>query len=213
MYFAIKISFNEFEYGTYSYKGGEMRKIEETDTESLKKYEWLKDTFDAKTISIEGGNKSITNIYCLRTYSPPHVSVIVYQTLDATYYALYDKGINEEPVYMSEDTFMKYAHAYVEVYDAHPSYDKDGQPLNYDVSVPFDSLGLETLNVRLSSKAMVDNETVETTANNDVTEDEKKDDLIKIMIAVSSVVCVSLIAVITVFAVKRSKKKKLSNKQ
>ncbi|MBE6549923.1 MAG: hypothetical protein E7670_05800 [Ruminococcaceae bacterium] len=207
IYFALKISLNEFEYGTYSYKDGEMKKLQESDAAAL--YEWIDDTLNAKTISIEGiGDMPITNVYCLRTYSPPRVSVIIYQTPDQTYYALYDKGIDHAPAYMSEETFMKCVSAYVEKYNSYPNYNEDGEALNYDVSLSLDSLGLETLNISLSSKECVYSTVGTTTANNYVTDtdDEKNEGIIKIMIAAGSVACVLTIAVITVSLVKRKRK-------
>lgn len=205
-YFAVKGSADEAAYGIYTYRNGEVQKFVEAGTPDSETYEWLKDTVSATTLSIEGiGDKPITNVYCLRTYSPPRASVIVYQTTDATYYAWYRNGMHQEPLYMAEDAFMAYAHAYVAEYRSRPQYDENGEPLYWSGGVSVDPSGFETLTVTLKSEAINNEVSVDPTVDNSNSQEEKKVHSVKVIIVVSSVICVLAIAVITVLLVKRKR--------
>lgn len=210
MYFTETGASENKEYGVYTYANGEIKASNESDISNQSKYIWLKEAVSAKILSLDDAeDKPITNVYCLRTASPPRISVIIYQTLDATYYAVYNNGTNEAPCYMSEDAFMAYVNAYVAEYNSHPNYDEEGNPLYWMGSVNVDPLNFGTLNISLKSQASVDDSNV-ASANDNVEHQEGKDNFVIIIVAVSAIVCIAVIAVIVVFVLK---KKELLNKQ
>lgn len=125
-------------------------------THNIDMYNWLSNVLDSSYLRIVGvGEKKIQNIYCIITYSPPRASMIVYDTEDGRYYALYNRGRNEEPTYFTVESFEAYVHAWVDEYNSKPQYDENGEPYAGGfptVSIP--AANFDPLMVSLSAVAM-----------------------------------------------------------
>ncbi len=77
-------------------------------------YHWLKDVSTASFLEIEGeGRKEIVNIYCLMSYNQYVIDIVVYDVGDAKYYAVYDKGMEEEAIFFAEEDFLEYVKTWV----------------------------------------------------------------------------------------------------
>ena len=77
-------------------------------------YQWLREISTASFLDIEGeGQKEIVNIYCLMSYNQYVIDVVVYDVGDAKYYAVYDKGMEEEALFFAEADFLEYVKTWV----------------------------------------------------------------------------------------------------
>ena len=104
-------------------------------------YHWLKDVSTASLLEIEGeGQKEIVNIYCLMSYNQYVIDVVVYDVGDAKYYAVYDKGMEEEALFFAEADFLEYVKTWVA---AQPKISEDaygGEGVRQIDAFPFNPL-------------------------------------------------------------------------
>lgn len=111
-------------------------------------YNFVKDKINVKNIEISDNEKqAVTNIYFF--FSPTYFeknSVVAYQTADSMYFAFYNNGNEEEPVYMSQESFYEYARQYAE---GKAKYDSEQKELTAGGTFVLDAAPFANRNVKI----------------------------------------------------------------